>query len=680
MFEKWQKNYQLTLQNTRYKDIKDCTIDDYDALGFRCGLEVHQQLKTEKKLFCRCPAGHFHDFEKFDAEIIRHMRPTLSELGVYDGTALMEFRTKKEIVYRINNATACTYEMDDTPPFPINREALEYGMRIAHLLKMNIVGELHITRKQYLDGSIPTGFQRTTIMGIEGEIQIKDRKIRLIQFSVEEDSCREVSDYRHRRVYFTDRLGMPLIETVTYPDMLTPYEAAEACQNIRFIARSTGQVRTGIGAGRQDVNVSVTGGTRVEIKGVAHIKWIPKLTHTEAYRQHSLLLIKDELNKRCPDPSSWQMTHKVLSESELLDINLTPQMLSNQVDMTDHSIVAVNLPYMYELLSHFNQPNRTFADEIADRLKVIACIEKPNLLYSEFLPFEDTHSFVLQCQSAVNWEKVKSLLRASENDAQLIFWTTDYDYETALETISERMLLAFQRVPNETRKSRRDGTNIFERVLPGPDRMYPDTDSKPVSLTSEFITLTQQNLPESLWDRYEKLKKWGVPTESYTYILRNNLTPLIEKIVGDFSLTEKFVANIFASDVKHMCGKNRLSITNANASVQNFDFEKIYTLIKFIKEAQLDIAIIHAMIKQMFLQPSASFTEILERIPYIKATKEQIITLMASALSDFERLPQKSNNQGAKLRWVMGKLKKTALGNADLREIAKIITQKIGGN
>ena len=102
------------------------------------------------------------------------MRPTLSELGEYDGTALMEFRTRKNIIYRIKNETACTYEVDDTPPFPLNMEALDISIEIALLSKMKVVGEVHITRKQYLDGSIPTGFQRTAIVGVEGEIELKN--------------------------------------------------------------------------------------------------------------------------------------------------------------------------------------------------------------------------------------------------------------------------------------------------------------------------------------------------------------------------------------------------------------------------------------------------------------------------------------------------------------------------
>ncbi|MCK5076394.1 MAG: Glu-tRNA(Gln) amidotransferase GatDE subunit E, partial [Calditrichia bacterium] len=134
------------------KPFDEMTEKDYAELGLKAGLEIHQQLLTEKKLFCRCPAGHYN--KEYDAEILRHMRPTLSELGEYDGTALMEFKTKKEIIYQINNKTVCTYEMDDTPPFEINQQALDIALEIALLMNYKMVGEIHIARKQYLDGSI----------------------------------------------------------------------------------------------------------------------------------------------------------------------------------------------------------------------------------------------------------------------------------------------------------------------------------------------------------------------------------------------------------------------------------------------------------------------------------------------------------------------------------------------
>jgi len=155
--------------------FEDATPDTYAEWGLKCGLEIHQQLNTVRKLFCRCPVLPYSDH--YDAEILRHMRPTLSELGEYDGTALMEFKTRKNIIYQLDNRSVCTYEMDDTPPFELNREALDIALEITLLLNCNVVSELHVARKQYLDGSIPTGFQRTTIVGVEGQSPRTVRRI-----------------------------------------------------------------------------------------------------------------------------------------------------------------------------------------------------------------------------------------------------------------------------------------------------------------------------------------------------------------------------------------------------------------------------------------------------------------------------------------------------------------------
>jgi glutamyl-tRNA(Gln) amidotransferase subunit E len=338
------------------------------------------------------------------------------------------------------------------------------------LLKTNIVGELHITRKQYLDGSIPTGFQRTGIVSIEGQIPLRNKLVRIIQLSIEEDSCREISDIAHERVYTTDRLGMPLIETVTYPDMKTPDEAYEAAQYIRFLNRSTGKVRTGIGAAREDVNVSITGGTRVEIKGVSRISSIPELVHNEAFRQKSLLQIRNDLLTRIPLWKEWKISYAFISDNNAAAS-------SNQVLEAlnkNYTLVAVNLPDFKGILSFFTQPGRMFADEISDRLKVIACIEKPNMTHSESL---DSDS------KSIDFKYISKLLDASDEDAQILIWGPEADIPTALETIEERCKMAFIGVPNETRKSLENGTTMFERVLPGADRMYPDTDSAPISIS-----------------------------------------------------------------------------------------------------------------------------------------------------------------------------------------------------
>lgn len=648
------KNYLTTRKDIGYVDFSDATQNDYDRIGFMSGLEVHQQLKTEKKLFCRCPAGKFNNSNVYDAEIIRHMRPTLSELGEYDGTALMEFKTKKEIIYRIKNETACTYEIDDTPPFKINKEAIDIAIEISLLSKLNIVGEIHITRKQYLDGSIPAGFQRTAIIGVEGEIPLKNKKVKLIQLSIEEDSCREISDIGHQRIYKTDRLGMPLIETVTYPELLNPAEVKEAADYIRFLNRSTGKVRTGVGSTRADVNVSCKGGTRVEIKGVAHTRWMPKLTHVEAFRQWSLLKIKAELNKRIQNPKKWNIQHTELNFEEIK----TDYLPLKEAKENNYKVVAVNLQGFKGILSHFTQPRKIFADEISDRLKVIACLEKPNLIHSEQLE---------QVVKKNILDFVSQKLNSTDNDAQIIFWGPEEDIKTALETIQERCMMAFDGVPRETRRAFENGTTIFERVLPGADRMYPDTDSAPIPLEEEQILKIQKNLPIEIVDRINQLKKWNIPEDTYTYILKKNLVPIIDKIITDLKIDSKFVGTIFGHNLKYIEGHNK--------PTSELDYNKIVDMFQFIKNEGLEIEISKYILPIFYKYPKMDFYSILNTLKFKKRTKEDLYAPISFLKEKYKEIG-KNKSENAQNDWVMGQIRRQAVGNISLKKLKEEIKNK----
>ncbi|MBU2651987.1 MAG: Glu-tRNA(Gln) amidotransferase subunit GatE [Bacteroidetes bacterium] len=645
------ENYRITRELIGYVPRKSATQQDYDRIGFKSGLEVHQQLKTREKLFCRCPAGKYNRSDDYDAELIRHMRPTLSELGEYDGTALMEFKTRKEIIYRIKNDTACTYEVDDTPPFPIDREALEISIEISLLSKLNIVGEVHITRKQYLDGSIPTGFQRTAIIGVEGEIPLKNKKIRLIQLSLEEDSCREISDIGHVRIYKTDRLGMPLIETVTYPDCTNPDEVKEACDYIRFLNRSTGKVRTGIGAGREDVNVSCRGGSRVEIKGVAHTRWIPELTHNESFRQWALLHIREELKNRIPKPEKWIISHKKLNP---LSFSFRYAPLTEAKNQ-QHLIVAVNLPGFLGILSHFTQPGKMFADELADRLKVIACLEKPNMTHTEAIK---------PAISGKDWEKIRKMLKASEDDVQLVFWGPEDDIKTALETIEERCKMAFEGVPNETRKSFEDGTTIFERVLPGADRMYPDTDSAPIPLEEELIEKIRHRVPSEVIDRYHQLREWGVPEDTYTYIFKRNHYPLIRRIVDDLGVNPRFVGSFFGHTLKFVEGHY--------TPATEFNYCILFAMFKYILDHGLDPEIAGKMLPVVYEHPKMDFNSVLTVIKFKKLNREEILNHVPFLEKKYHEIGRSQEDQDRK-NWIMGQLRSMALGNISLSELYRTI-------
>jgi len=624
------------------------TPKTYHDLGFRCGLEIHQQLKTAHKLFCRCPAGRYQAHGDYDAQLVRHMRPTLSELGEYDGTALMEFKTKKNIIYRIKGETACTYDIDDTPPFPLNREALAIAMRIALLLETSIVGELHITRKQYLDGSIPTGFQRTGIVGINGSIPLGAKRVGIRQLSIEEDSCREVSDRGHERVYTTDRLGMPLVETVTEPELLSPDEAAEAADYLRYLARSTGCVNSGIGAAREDVNVSISGGTRVEIKGVQHIRWIPELTHNEAFRQKALLEIRDGLVARWEDPETWALRFASVDRDEVL------HSVGAGRPADGIRFEAILLPAFSGLLSTFTSPGRAFADELSDRVKVVACIEKPNLAHS------DSGGATPVC---ADWDALRARLGATPADALLLVWGPEPDLPTAIEAIAERCLWAFRGVPNETRKALPDGTTVFERVLPGPDRMYPDTDSAPIPISESMIEEARRALPVlSIADQMERLIRWQVPSDGHRFILRRSLFPLVERLCEEIGLAPRLAGSLVGHRLRHA------------SRTRPINERRILDVARAARERGLADDVLGPLFDASLAEPDANLDRLLDRIGYRAHPPAEVMASVRRLCAERER-------DGAPLAErrsrIMGRLRPIALGNVALRDVAAAVEEAI---
>lgn len=512
------------------------TPEDYASIGLKCGLEVHQQLLTQRKLFCRCPAGRYSD--AYDAEVLRHMRPTLSELGEYDGTALMEKKTRKNIYYRMHHDTVCTYESDDTPPFFPDPVAIDIALEISMLLGLNIVGEMHIARKQYLDGSIPTGFQRTAILGVGGSIPFKGRRIGITQLSMEEDSCREVADVGHDRILLTDRLGMPLIEVVTDPDMRTPQEMAEVCEVIRLLCRSTGKVRTGYGAGREDVNVSVRGGTRIEIKGVPQISRIPLLVYNEAMRQCSLLGIRDELRGKGITADSFACTTENVSRAVSRTTFAPIQTALSQ----GHQVYCVVLRGFAGILSRQTQEHTTFAKEFSDRVRVIACLtDLPNLVHS------DTASDLL---SVRDWKELRRRTRATDDDALILVWGSELDCRTACDEIVIRAREATIGVPSDTRQALKDGTNGFERVLPGAERMYPDTDLPPMRIEAARLSGIRGQLPEPVWNRLDRFRALGLPEDTLEDLSIGRRGRLFDRLVDQVGVDPVFAAVVLSQRFK----------------------------------------------------------------------------------------------------------------------------------
>ncbi|RPH94170.1 Glu-tRNA(Gln) amidotransferase subunit GatE [candidate division KSB1 bacterium] len=645
---------------------------DYQALGFRCGLEVHHQILTERKLFCHCPAGLYST--KVDAEVMRHMRPTLSELGEYDPCALMEFKTKKEIVYLLNKESVCTYEMDDTPPFPIDQKAVDIALEIAMLFGCQIVGEAHIARKQYLDGSIPTGFQRTTLVGVSGSIPFTshfppasggtkggsttapERQIGIIQLGLEEDACREVSDMRHEVQFRTDRLGMPLIEVVTESVLHHPYEVAEAGKLISQILRSTGKVRRGIGSVRQDVNVSVTGGTRVEIKGVPRIPLFPRLVSIEAYRQKRLLDLRDELKRRGITETSLEFSiHEMPAER----IHFRTPKLASALER-GMRIAAVRIPGIQGLLHWEVQPGRTFAHEIAGRVRVIACLdEMPNLFHTDT---DGEFSLFPEEQTAV-----RVMTGAKNGDVVIILWGPDEDVTTGINEVLARIREATQGVPSETRQARKGGWTDFERLLPGPNRMYPDTDTPPTIVTPERVKRIRDSLPEPPWSRRERLRGTGLSDALADQMLLSPFFDLFWNIRNETKLSANRIARVLIQDIR--------AARRHGGHPDRITDDAWRKLFAHLQCGELNWEAVPQLVRIRSRRSGADWMSI--------ATKQQMLPL---AENDWQPIVDSALNlqtrtkfKESRIRWLMGQLQRPP-GRIPAQRVAELLAQKVRDN
>ena len=274
-------------------------MEDYAKIGFKSGLEIHQQLET-KKLFCNCPSL-VNDPNKADIKITRKLRPVVGETGEIDVAALHEMRKGKSFVYEACSSSSCLVELDEEPPHPLNKEALNIALQISKMFNAEIVDEIQVMRKTVIDGSNVSGFQRTALVARNGFVETSKGKVRIPLICLEEEAAKRVKEDDKSVTFRLDRLGVPLIEIGTDPDIKDPEHAKETAEKIGMILRSTGKVKRGIGSVRQDINVSIKSHPRVEIKGFQELKSIPKILAYEVKRQQKEKNGKSHVRKAEPD-------------------------------------------------------------------------------------------------------------------------------------------------------------------------------------------------------------------------------------------------------------------------------------------------------------------------------------------------------------------------------------------
>ncbi|WP_318569280.1 Glu-tRNA(Gln) amidotransferase subunit GatE [Salinigranum marinum] len=454
---------------------------DYADLGLVAGLEIHQQLDTSRKLFCECPTER-REPDEAERTLTRYLHPTKSELGELDDAALEESRVDREFEY-LGFDTTCLVEEDDEPPSRLSREALDVTMQIAALLEMDVVDQAHVMRKLVIDGSNTSGFQRTTLVAQAGEISTSEGPVSIEDLLLEEESAQRVEATEAGVRWSLDRLGIPLVEIGTGPDISSPEQAREAAETIGMLLRSTGNVKRGLGTIRQDVNVSIADGARVEIKGVQALDQIDEIVRLEVQRQVELLEIRDRLHEREASVGEPQDVTDVFADTES---GVIAGALS-----AGGSVQAVRLAGFDALVGHELQPDRRLGTELSDHAKRHGA---GGVFHTDELPaYGVTEGEVAALREAVG---------AGPDDAVALVADGTATAEIAIDAVAERARTALDGVPEETRDATEEGTTRYLRPLPGAARMYPETDVPPVDPDPSEV-----EVPELLTEKTERYQR-----------------------------------------------------------------------------------------------------------------------------------------------------------------------------
>ena len=540
----------------------------YSKIGLKAGLEIHQQLDTKEKLFCSCEPKLFKEEPEFT--FLRRLRPTQSELGQVDSAALFEFQKETKILYEANNDTVCLVEMDEEPPHDLNREAVEISLISSLMMNVKPVDEIHVMRKTVIDGSNTTGFQRTCVVALNGEIDIKGKKVAISQVSLEEDAARKTGKDRQRLRYRIDRLGIPLIEVTTAPVIYSPEDAKETAFAIGRILRATRRVRRGLGTIRQDVNVSIRDGALIEIKGVQELELISQVIENEVQRQLSLLEIREELKKRGVKEADII--------ADFVDVTAifkqTKCKVIAKAIKQNNPVLAVKLPRFSGLLKKELATGMRLGAELAGMARFWGRVG--GIFHTDEMPAYNVTDEELN--------QLGKLLKTDSMDAVVFVADTLENGTDALKAVVERAKVALKGVPEETRSANPDGSTKYMRPRPGAARMYPETDVPPIQVTKDYIAELGNRLPELPEQLMKRLMaEYKLNQKLAKQILDSEYLELFESLSKETGVSPTTISVTLTETLKAL-GRDAINV----GAVTDEQFRELFRLIdsgKTVKES-----------------------------------------------------------------------------------------------
>jgi len=573
-----------------------------EGLGFMCGLEIHQQLATGK-LHSRMPS-ELYDFGLDEIpnnwpRSHRKLRAAQGEGGRIDVTARFESKRNRSFVY-VQSPNSGLIELDEAPPLNHDNNAVDAVLTMAAMMNAKPVSSMQAMRKTVVDGSNTSGFQRTTLVATNGVIDTNLGTVGIDVICLEEDSARKLeteSTSDGEIVFYTlDRLGVPLVEIATAPDIQTPEHAKEVALMLGTLLRDTRRVRRGLGSIRQDLNVSIACGVRVEIKGCQDLEWVPQIIKIEMARQLHMYRLANELRKELELPllppdrrlDSIPVENRVaLSASSKLPFKteeLTNLFVNSNSEMVVKALSMGSVVLGLKLQGFAGKIGTKELDENGAQMprlgRELASSAKQagvaGIFHSDELP-----AYGITSEDV---DVVRNELQLSDSDAFILCVAPKWQAELALESVLLRARRAFHRIPGEVRNvvirkgAPEDGTTTAMRPLPSGARMYPETDIQVLNLELERWDKIQSNLPMNKQQRLLRLQKYDISSNQVEAILGSELddifiSGLTENELSSPSLTPKPWASILLDN-------SRSEISNkSNVPVSNVPWELLALLV-----------------------------------------------------------------------------------------------------
>jgi len=619
---------------------------DYEKLGLKMGLEIHQQLNTERKLFCPCKC-ELTD-KKPDYMLLRYLRPTQSELGKIDRAAFEESRRKLKFIYESYDNETCLVESDDEPPHPLNLEALEIALIIASLLNMKVVDEFHTMRKQVIDGSNTGGFQRTGLVATDGWLETEYGTVVIENLCLEEDAARRMGQKKGKVVFRLDRLGIPLLEVTTDPSMKHPEQVKEVAYQLGQVLRST-KVKRGLGTIRQDLNISISDGSRVEIKGVQDLDLMPKMVENEVKRQVNLIQIMKELQSRgATVDNNIHNLNYIFEKTE-------SKIITNAI-LKGGIVLAIKLEGFKGLIGKEVQPGRRFGTELAAYANKMGV---SGIFHSDELP-----------AYGITDEEVKEVLKRlklSENDAFILVADEDEKARNAITEVKRRAKTALLHVPEETRKALEDANSEYLRPLPTASRMYVETDIPTTVITRGQIKDIMENLPELPGEKKLRIiEQYNLSDDMASQLVRLDKVEDFEDIMSSLKIDPTIVGSTLAYTLKEL-KRDGHDVSKLDPQMLKETFALVENG-KIVNEAVSDVLV-------GLIHENASPEETARKLNLIMLSEEEVEDIIDDLISKNIKII-KERGMGA-MGALMGKSMQKLQGKADGKLVNKFLKDKI---